>query len=275
MPQMSPYEARAMRDIAAWKNPRPSLFDRLGELAEKPVDFATSLAMNTGLGEVLNKAINAGLLTLNDVAAATVRHDGVVSKFRQAGHSEVNGPRDIVKLELSQVDKVVGNLGLQYMVPAFGEGAATGVAGLPGIVADVPLLFGINLRAIADFAAHYGFDPGNQAERAYILHVLMYSSAPTHDERQNTIRHLDRISQAVTAEETWEELEKVLSKQIVRKAADVLAKRLTKAKAGQAVPVAGAIVGGGFNAWFTQSNCDAAYHLYRERFLQRRYGLGG
>ena len=273
MAQMSNYEKRAMHDIAAWKNPRRGWLDQLGELVEKPLDAATSAVLETGLGDLLNRAINTGLLALNDVAAATVRHEGVVAKFHEAGHLQIKAPRDIFSLEMSQVDKVVGNLGTQYMVPAFGEGAATGVAGLPGIIADVPLLFGINLRAIADYATHYGFDVGHQAERAYILHVLMYSSAPTQAEREGTMRHLDRISQAVSAEETWEELEKVLSKQIVKKAADVLSKRIGKAKAGQALPVAGAIVGGGFNAWFTKSNCDAAYHLYRERFLQRRHGL--
>ena len=178
MPDMSPYEKQALRTIAEWKNPRRSWLDSIGELAEKPVDFATSKVLDTGVGEVMNKAINGALLALNDMAAATVRQDGVFSKFREAGHA-VSHHRDIFQLELAQVDRVVGNLGTQYMVPAFGEGAATGMAGIVGIAADVPLLFGINLRAIADHATHYGFDVGNQAERAYILHVLMYSSAPT------------------------------------------------------------------------------------------------
>ena len=38
---------------------------------------------------------------------------------------------------------------------------------------------------------------------------------------------------------------------------------LTKAKLGQAVPIMGAAVGGGFNAYYTARVCDAAYHLYR------------
>ena len=273
MNQMSPYEKNAMREIAGWKNPRRTWLSQLGELAEKPLDFATAKVLDTAAGEALHKGINAALLALNDVAAATVRREAILHKFREAGHQSVKAPQDIFKLELAQVDRVVGNLGNQYIVPAFGEGAATGMAGFVGLVADVPMLFGLNLRAIADYAAHYGFDTGSQAERAYILHVLMYSSAPTQSERESTVKQLDRISRAVTADETWEELEKVLSKHIVKKAADVITKRVTKAKAGQAVPVAGAVIGGGFNAWFTRSNCEAAYHLYRERFLQRRYGL--
>lgn len=273
MPEMSPYEKQAMRDIAAWKNPRRGLFDKLGEWTDKPLNFATSKVLDNAAGDMLHKAINAALLALNDVASATVRQEGIYHKFRDAGHGHVTSNRDIFQLELAQVDRVVGNLGTQYMVPAFGEGAATGMAGFVGLVADVPMLFALNLRAIADYAAHYGFDTGNQAERAYIMHVLMYASAPTQAERETTMKSLDRISRAVTANETWEELERVLSMQVVKKAADVITKRITKAKAGQSIPVAGAVIGGGFNAWFTKSSCDAAYNLYRERFLQRRYGI--
>lgn len=272
MPTLSPYEQQALREIAAWKNPRPSLFGKVGELMERPLDFATAKVLDTGLGETLTGAINAALLTLNDAAAATVRHEAVLEKYREAGHAHVASLRDLFTLDLERVDQVVGNLQVQYMVPAFGEGAATGVAGIVGIAADLPLLFGLNLRAIADYATHYGYDVSNQAERAYILHVLMYSSAPSQQEREGTLHHLGRIAEAISAEETWEEIEKVLSKQIVKKAADVIAKRVTKAKAGQSIPVAGAVIGGGFNAWFTKSNCDAAYHLYRERFLASRHG---
>ena len=31
-------------------------------------------------------------------------------------------------------------------------------------------------------------------------------------------------------------------------------------------------IGGGFNAYYTAKVCDAAYFLYRERFLARKYG---
>ena len=48
--------------------------------------------------------------------------------------------------------------------------------------------------------------------------------------------------------------------------------RLTKAKLAQGVPIMGAVVGGGFNAYYTARVCDAAYHLYRERFLAEKYG---
>lgn len=59
---------------------------------------------------------------------------------------------------------------------------------------------------------------------------------------------------------------------IVQQIAKALSIRLTKAKLAQIVPVAGAAVGGGFNAYFTAKVCDAAYFLYRERLLAQKYG---
>ena len=48
--------------------------------------------------------------------------------------------------------------------------------------------------------------------------------------------------------------------------------RLTKAKLAQVVPAVGAVVGSGFHACYTARVCDAAYCLYRERFLAEKYG---
>ena len=48
---------------------------------------------------------------------------------------------------------------------------------------------------------------------------------------------------------------------------------LTKAKLAQVVPVAGAVIGGGFNAYYTDKVCKAAFYLYRERFLAEKYGV--
>ena len=86
MNKMSPYERRAMTDIASWKTPQRSWLDQLGSLAGKPLDFATSTVMATGVGEMMNKAINGSLVALNDMTATTVNQETVLAKFRAAGH---------------------------------------------------------------------------------------------------------------------------------------------------------------------------------------------
>ena len=62
------------------------------------------------------------------------------------------------------------------------------------------------------------------------------------------------------------------SVQVIKKVADLIGVRLTKAKLAQVVPIVGAAVGGGVNAWYMASIVETAYVLYRKRFLIRRYG---
>jgi hypothetical protein len=59
---------------------------------------------------------------------------------------------------------------------------------------------------------------------------------------------------------------------VMQRIAKRIGVRLTKAKLAQTIPVIGAGVGAGFNAWYVSRVCNAAYFLYRERFLAEKYG---
>ena len=85
------------------------------------------------------------------------------SSFREKGY-DVHRHADVFKLDLEQVDAVVGRLDAKYTGLAFAEGAAAGAAGVPGLIADIPALVTLNLRAIAEYATYYGFDVASQRE---------------------------------------------------------------------------------------------------------------
>ena len=83
---------------------------------------------------------------------------------------------------------------------------------------------------------------------------------------------LVKIAKDVAKKKAWKDLEKRTFVKIIQIIARSLGIRLTKAKLAQIVPVTGAIVGGGFNAYYTGKVCNAAFYLYRERFLAEKYG---
>jgi len=76
----------------------------------------------------------------------------------------------------------------------------------------------------------------------------------------------------VARKSAWKDLEKHVFVQIIQRIAKALCIRLTKAKLAQLIPVTGAVIGGGFNAYFISKVTDASYYLYRERFLAEKYG---
>ena len=219
------------------------------------------------------KALAGTLHVLGDAAAWAVRRDAVYVEFREKGH-DVHRHADVFKLDLEQVDAVVGWLDAKYTGLAFAEGATAGAAGVPGLIADIPALVTLNLRAIAEYATYYGFDVASQRERVFAMNVLGLASSPSDAAKAPVMAQLARIAADAAKKKAWKTLEEHAFVEVVQQIARALGIRLTKAKLAQAVPIMGAAVGGGFNAYYTARVCDAAYHLYRERFLAKKYGPG-
>jgi hypothetical protein len=96
--------------------------------------------------------------------------------------------------------------------------------------------------------------------------------SPNDSKKLIAMAQLVRIAKDVAKKQTWKQLEQHAFIKVIQQIAKSLGIRLTKAKLAQAVPLTGVIIGGGFNTYFTSNVCDAAYYLYRERFLANKYG---
>ena len=156
-------------------------------------------------------------------------------------------------------------------IPISSYPAKAGLEGTSGI-ADIVALIALNQRAIGEYATYYGFDISSQQERLFALNILGLASSPNDAAKQVAMAQLVRIAQDVAKKKVWRDLEKHSFVKIVQIIARSLGIRLTKAKLAQVVPVTGALVGAGFNAYYTDKVCDAAFYLYRERFLSEKYG---
>lgn len=292
--EASANEETALAEIREWKQPKGSWLDGPKRLATWAAgkagsaieaapggksamgaakDAADWASDNVGpkIDYVVEKSVGGLISTLNDVALYSVREEAIYAAFIEAGH-EVKTREDILKLDLEDVDRTIGRLSAKYKAIAAAEGGAAGVAGVMAIPPDVVFVVGLCQRAIGEYATYTGFDVSLQHERLYALNVLGLSSSPSDTAKLVAMAQLVRISQDVARKTAWRELEEQLFVQIVKRIATSLGIRLTKAKLAQVVPVVGAAVGAGFNAYFVSKVCDAAYFLYRERFLAAKYG---
>jgi len=270
---MSQYEQHALQEIHAWKNPEIGWFGQAMKVISQPLDAAgDALFKAPVVGDAIQKAIQGLMGLCNDAAQWTVRPEAIFEDFRTAGHTHVHSHEDVVSLDLSEVDRVVGYLALKYKGIALVEGAGAGAAGVAGLAIDIPTLLTLNLRAIGEYAAHYGFDCSLQQEKLFAFNVLALASSPTDASKAAAMAQLVRIARDVAKQKTWKDLEKSVFVKIIQEISKALGVRLTKAKLSQMLPVVGAVVGAGFNAYFTSKVCDAAYFLYRERFLGGKFG---
>jgi hypothetical protein len=273
MPSLSDYEKHALKEIHNWKNPEIGWFGQAMKIINQPLDAAGDFVLDApAIGFAIRKSIEGLTSICNDAAQWSVRPDAIFEEFRSAGHAEIKTHEDLVNLDLQDIDKVVGWLAAKYKGIALVEGAGTGTLGLPGIAIDIPALIALNLRAIGEYAAYYGFDTSRQEERLFAFNVLGLASSPTDASKALAMAQLVKIAQDIAKKATWKQLEKSVFVQIIKEISKALGIRLTKAKLAQTIPLVGAAVGGGFNTYFTMKVCDAAFYLYRERFLAQKYG---
>ena len=269
----SKYDDQAIKAIHAWKDPEIGWFGYATTKLTWPLSKAGDLLLSTpGIGDAIKYAVQGTVGVCNDLAHWSVSKESIYNEFRKTGH-EVDDSSDIFDLELEQIDKVVGWLDAKYKSLAFVEGAGTGAVGLPGIPADIVALLTLNLRAIGEYATYYGFDLSLPTERLFAMNILALASSPDAACKQMAMAQLVKIAQDVARKQAWKQLEQYTYVQVMQQISKALGIRLTKDKLAQVIPVTGAAIGGGFNAYFTSNVCQAAYFLYRERFLAMKYGV--
>jgi len=270
---LSDYEKTAIKQIHEWKNPTVSWFGKAMEYINWPLNKAGEYITGApGIEWVIEKAIGGLINLLNDFAQWSVRPEAIYNEYRNMGFDRIQSSNDIFQLDLEKVDRVIGWLAFKYKSLNTLEGAAAGFPGIAGIAPDIIALITSNLRAIGEYATYFGFEISCQRERLFALNILGLASSPTDAAKQVAMAQLVKIAQDVAKKKAWKDLEQHAFVKIIQIISRSLGIRLTKAKLAQIVPVAGAIVGGGFNAYYTTKVCDAAYFLYRERFLAEKYG---
>ena len=269
----SKYDEQAIKAIHAWKDPEIGWFGYAMTTLSWPLNKAGDLILSTpGIGDAIKYAVQGTIGVCNDLAHWSVSKESIYNEFRKVDH-KVKNARDIFDLELEQVDRVVGWLDAKYKSAAFVEGAGTGYVGLVGIPADIAALIALNLRAIGEYATYYGFDLSLPTERLFAMNILGLASSPDAACKQMAMAQLVKIAQDVARKRTWEQLNQHAFVQVIQQISKALSIRLTKDKLAQVIPITGAAIGGGFNAYFTSNVCQAAYFLYRERFLAEKYGV--
>lgn len=279
--ELSKYEKMALEQIWAWKDPSRSWFDQTMKIVSWPVGKASDVLMGTpGIGYAIEKSFEGGLAIINDISHWSVRPSSILQEYSKYKGLELDNLNDIYTLDLEDIDRVIGFLDTKYEGLTFTHGAAAGATSMAtpavaliAIPADVLALLTLNLRAVGEYASYCGFDVRLQEERLFALNVLAVASSPTDNAKQMALSQLIRVAQDVALKRSWKDLEQHLFVQAVQQISKVLSIRLTKAKLAQVLPIAGVLIGGGFNAYYTNKVCNAAFYLYRERFLAEKYGV--
>ncbi len=269
---LSAYERRALAEIALWKQNDMGWFGKVvggvNHLAGRAADVLRKLP---GVAWTIDH-LAAGILDLlNEIVQDSVNAEAGAATLRKAG-LPVDGLDAMAYLDLETVDGLTEGLATRYRSLAAAEGAAAGMAGAAGILPDVLAVAALNLRAAGSYAAAYGFDIRLPEERLFALQVLDAMSHPSDAAKQLALTPVWRASTALAQGAAAEAAGGYAVTKSLQNVARKLGIHLAEAKLAQIVPATGALIAGGFNAYYTSKVCDACAALYRERFLVRKYG---
>lgn len=160
------------------------------------------------------------------------------------------------------------------VVPGAGAGAAPGAAVvLAAMAADAAATTLASVRAIFHTAQYYGYDTNAPDERLRALGVLNLATARDVASKQAAYRELDKLVNLLVRNATWKQLDANVVGRIIHKVLKQQATVVTKRKLGSALPVAGIVLGVGFNLRMLSRVTDTAELYYRERFLREKYGI--
>ncbi|WP_316013808.1 EcsC family protein [Roseobacter sp. HKCCA0434] len=156
------------------------------------------------------------------------------------------------------------------------SGGAAGAAGGIGLVVDVPTSITLAMRTARAVGLAYGFGESGEAERAFVLNVLSLAGANDREQKERALRFVDRINSPEAIQDgDYKAIAQMggpgtASVAAIRKVAEQLGVNLGQRKAGQLVPLFGAVIGATVNAAFLSDVALAAKYAYRERWLSTR-----
>ena len=264
---LSPYEVQQLERLQRWQQQSPGWGSRLMAKPGGKVAQAVQAL-------IPEDALRAALDGVSRLAEKLADERAIL---KRAGVNELSTLREG---ELSHCDALMRSEQRRAMALAGVGGAAFGVAGATGMVADIPALIALSLRTIQRVSLCYG-DPGsNEMRRRLSIGVFALASANSAEEKRSALVALRSFDQSALQAAAWRDgVERVAERELTKEAtvfslknlAQRLGIHLGKRKAAGAVPVVGALVGSSVNAWYLYDLAQVARYVFQERWLIARY----
>lgn len=271
--ELSSYEVRAREEVDAYfRTPEEGMLARVSRGLFRPVEALSERLIPDRVLEAAGAGVEAALRGLAKVSDQTVEVDGILASIRR--RAEVDGLGDLNRLDLSLLDEVAGEVVSNHKTIGALEGAGCGLGGAALLAADIPLLFGVCLRTVRQVGACYGVDPWLAGEDVIAFKVFELACGGTRD-RYGELLQLDALRDEFDGLEPQKRAEKAAvlaglfaSREAIKRIVSVMLTR----KILQTVPLAGALVGAGFNYLFVSDVAETARQVYRRRFLVAKGG---
>jgi len=266
---MTPYENSAIKEIIKWHK-KPSFFSRSIALIGAPVEKLIN-SLPPWAKDAIKEATAEGIRKCINISRKTFHHSTIVT---------LDTPLEII-------DKKAKKFSQSNSAGTFLSGFTTGLAGLPGAIADIPLTMTIFCRSIQMISSCYGINPDDPANKPFFLWLLTSGSPSPDDDSSETGYIMTRLGLGLLVREAEKFIASSAGKNmgniLSREAAPVLVRlintiasrlgiQMTEKIAATAIPLAGGFCAALINSAFMKDINSNAIMAGRMKFLIRKYG---
>lgn len=290
MAKLNASEQQILDNIAGWKAEAPGFLNRATDVVAKPLgwlaDKLTPENVKGSAGGVVENIIEK----LQDLSQLTVDREEVLRATREF-EIEAQTVLELKKATIHDLDHVAQQFISENTRVGAITGVGTGLVGWPGLIADLPTLFMLAMRTIHQIALCYGYDLDNQTpnpeenpdavrvfEVEYMMRVFKVATAADRLQKQKSLSELKDFelgradAVAVGSDYATRQVSKNAASYVSRVIIKEIVERTITKKAVGLVPGLGAVFSAGFNYVYLKDVGEAAFMLYRERFLQDKKG---
>lgn len=262
------YIETAKKEIEIWEKEGPGFLSNVGEIILWPAQKAAETFISDNFFDAVGKAIETIIAGLKSTTNYTINTIEIKARLEETAKS--------FKERFEAADETAHHYWNWHIAYAAGEGAVLGSGGITSLAADIPVILGMAIRLIQEISICYGFDIETEAEKIYLMHVLMIGSTPDAKSKAEYISALKNIELVVIDSDRGlldpsaaeEKIKAMALLTNVDKFAENLGIQITKRKALQMVPLLGGLVGGCFNAVFMNDVGRSAFMNYRRRWIE-------
>lgn len=276
------YERLALNDINDWYQRGPSGVRASLRSFTRPLGRPVDAMMKTAAAQKAMAPVEAVYREGFRAISHTVPVDRIVLDYGQS-HPSVSALDHVRRLSLRHPDSATKSFALTYPGTAGAQGLALGAAGgLPGVgqaaglalvAADIAALGALSMRMVADYGAHYGFDPKDRREHIFMQGVISLMGVDDQLQKAALMGELNRVAIDISRRATWAELRKRPIVRVIEQGFSKVGSQLFKRQLAIAIPLVGAGAGAAINATYISDLATHSRMAYRKRFLTEKTAL--
>lgn len=262
---LTPSEVESLAKTNEWLNADASRFKKAMSITRKPIEFAYSKVPQS-LRDSISDAILSVLTSVREGTTNFSAIEAVIERLENE-NGRFEGREDFFEIGVEKLDVVALEMVRKCKNACTAEGAVVGMAGLPGIVVDVPALYGLLFRMIAQVSAVYGYPVDPEEEKIHMMKILDIGHRLEKESKKEGIEEISELQSNILHNKAVVEVQRFAVQKGLQTLARHLGVALTQRKLAQSVVLVGGAIGAGVNRNLASEVGEAAFHIYRRRHL--------